>query len=257
LALIIAAYDNELSAVEIGANIINSTVLASDLGNVSEWVDNVRGAVQKGFSPPPRPAATPQKNPSPSRTNAYKAYDWCTKNITELKGTSPSEVYVWINENGMPENSGMESYKLPPNTESFARYIRDFKDDAGGKNINTPRAGREIGKSIVRAKEVEPHASGRKVKLTLEQRRDRYLDKLDSLAGEITAALQTQKMQLWTKAVLIHNKLERDPEEIKTIVESNDPERLTSLVSVSVKPLKLAISGQPINIFACPLILVK
>jgi hypothetical protein len=53
VGLLLLAWDDAPSAVELGARINASPILARDPGCVADEVDNVRGAVRNGFSPEP------------------------------------------------------------------------------------------------------------------------------------------------------------------------------------------------------------
>jgi hypothetical protein len=109
-------------------------------------------AVRKPAKPPtkrgrkPRkasPAADPLKALPPSRVKAYCQH----KEAIEALGGSATdrEAYDWFAEHGEGE--------LAESFESWSKYVRDARK-ALGQLRNTPRRGRETGRSIVRASDV-------------------------------------------------------------------------------------------------------
>lgn len=82
-----------------------------------------------------------------SRANAYASWERAIEHNPELKGQSLQAVYAWLK-----ERDPCEHYELPAYFPTWERYIRAAKSQKLGR-VNSPRAGRAHGPSIVKAED--------------------------------------------------------------------------------------------------------
>ena len=84
----------------------------------------------------------------PSREVAYRLFLWAVEREPALAGRTDADVFRWLRNDPRGEGDG-----LPASCETFRRYLREARAHHGTRK-NTPRAGRALGRSIVRADQV-------------------------------------------------------------------------------------------------------
>jgi DNA-binding NtrC family response regulator len=128
-------------------------------GNVRELQGVLRRAVQScrgaeikvedlGLDPPtPGELAEPGWKLPLSRERAYRAYLDAIRREPALAGVTDAEVFRWLKRDA----DGSEG--LPASCETFQRYLREARASYDDRR-NSPRAGRPLGRSVVRREEL-------------------------------------------------------------------------------------------------------
>jgi hypothetical protein len=117
------------------------------------------GAGRESAVAPGDPALATAKQPQPAHARAAASYEWvCTQRPdlvpTDGRGKYPRELWEYIHDNDCPAYRDENGKTIePPSFETWKRQVR-----AGQADPNNPktsqRAGREHGKSIVKASQV-------------------------------------------------------------------------------------------------------
>lgn len=83
---------------------------------------------------------------SPSRQKAFSQYLWAVQQNAELNGATEEQVYVWLTQH-------LDDGEQLPSFATWARYVREGRAETNARK-NTPRRGRQTGRSIVRPDEI-------------------------------------------------------------------------------------------------------